>query len=638
MRQVEAGRNPQTGAFWVRVTVGAEVREVQVPKRPSPEEVEALAAEAFEGRRDSEVRGYDGTGPVPEIVGLLTQGIPGGGAEKSTLNLLQALPSRSGLAVTATHQSILERSVPSRFRAMPLQAVANLAEARVLVDDGSGLLGTKIPAPRPFVQTVRNSVDSTWEQIAQQAPLQRVYTSTHLAKTYRGALRQADVVIPNGVPIPPWGAVVPSGRDGVALVSRLTKSKGLPAILAAIGNLEGVTVAGAGPLLEELQETYPKVDFRGYVEEVSEVYAEAGIAIAWTDYAEGFWRVPFEAMARGCALVGRGSGDLAPWASSAWLQPAERPADLGRAIRDLRADPKTLQRLQAASIHLSYSWDERIARTRWRWLLQRLLGETPDTPRFAVGIPWGGANLQHLAYCLQGLKRQTIPVEVYVLADTVTAEDAEVARQVVKDVGSQAKVLRVDYDRTAGANRAKVRNLLFTAGRGADILAWADGDTLVPCDWAETVAAMLEVYPQGAISFMRRRVNLPETFPVVTHSASLEYDLPQVEEPPGGARKDEQMIVRGISKLPHRKALLWLGVGPLTAARAAVCPRWDESFVKWGGEELDWWYTLAQRGGPVLVGPAGYHLEHDLPETLKERAASNEVNLQQLYAKHGIPA
>jgi glycosyltransferase involved in cell wall biosynthesis len=92
-----------------------------------------------------------------------------------------------------------------------------------------------------------------------------------------------------------------------------------------------------------------------------------------------------------------------------------------------------------------------------------------------------------------------------------------------------------------------------------------------------------------------------------------------------------------LDRLPAPWAIAWSGNLGLDTQSYKVPPRFDENFVGWGGEDLDFALGLHQTGTRFrLVRSAdGVHLPHSKSEESNNRSSAG--NKQYLHRKRGLP-
>ena len=147
---------------------------------------------------------------------------------------------------------------------------------------------------------------------------------------------------------------------------RLSPEKNVFLLLEMMKRLDhreyNLTIAGDGPLLEEMRRRKPEhVSFIGHVADraaLAEVYAGADVFVH-PNPREPFGIAPLEAMAAGLALIAPNTGGVTTYAnqSNAWLVSAD-PDAMAAAAREIRMNPTARgAKIEAArETAESFSW------------------------------------------------------------------------------------------------------------------------------------------------------------------------------------------------------------------------------------------------------------------------------------------
>jgi glycosyltransferase involved in cell wall biosynthesis len=179
--------------------------------------------------------------------------------------------------------------------------------------------------------------------------------SCYLQRTVRagGYVRRPIHVLPNAIPTPPDAG--PPG-SGFAYAGRLSREKGLPALLEAV-RLAGVelVVAGDGPLRAALESAAPPgVEFLGRLDGpgVDAVLSQARAAVVPSEWAENAPMAVLEPMALGRPVIASRMGGIPEQVrdgKEGILVPPADPRALATALRTLSDDDALAGRMGAAA-------------------------------------------------------------------------------------------------------------------------------------------------------------------------------------------------------------------------------------------------------------------------------------------------
>ncbi len=156
------------------------------------------------------------------------------------------------------------------------------------------------------------------------------------------------------------------GVTRLLYAGRLSPEKNVFLLLDMMERLDpreyNLTIAGDGPLLEEMRRRKPKhVSFLGHVADraaLADVYANADV-FAHPNPREPFGIAPLEAMAAGLALIAPDTGGITTYANrtNAWLVHADADA-MAAAAREIRMNP-TVRKVKIAAARETaetFSW------------------------------------------------------------------------------------------------------------------------------------------------------------------------------------------------------------------------------------------------------------------------------------------
>lgn len=246
---------------------------------------------------------------------------------------------------------------------------------------------------RPVVLHVHGSSfdDFVEERTRLQAALQsRVFdASDHvilLSEYWRDTLRpyvdsEKISVVPNAVDPTEYSPEFGQERAHVVFVSNLIERKGVRELVAAVERLHAsgerdfrVSIAGRGPLAEEVEtlaDRYDDVEYLGYVSEAEKRHLlDTGSIFVLPAYAEGLPIAMLEGMAGGNAIVTTDVGSI-PEVITDENGILVEPGDveqLANALETLVSSPETIERMARHNRQLvgeQYSWQtvtERLCR------------------------------------------------------------------------------------------------------------------------------------------------------------------------------------------------------------------------------------------------------------------------------------
>ena len=128
---------------------------------------------------------------------------------------------------------------------------------------------------------------------------------------FQSAEFQSPIHIPNGIDSE---RTQTSSENIVLWVGKLTIFKGLPSIIGAVAGIINragwrFIVVGDGPCKQELETSYPFVEFVGYCDPV-QYYKRASILIVSSIGYENFPTVILEGMRHGICVIGHGIGGI----------------------------------------------------------------------------------------------------------------------------------------------------------------------------------------------------------------------------------------------------------------------------------------------------------------------------------------
>lgn len=215
-----------------------------------------------------------------------------------------------------------------------------------------------------------------------------------------GAPPHKCVIIPNGVPLPDRGQEVsaaspgmlpdlPHGRRIAVCVSRLSREKGLPALVQTLeicvrqGHDICVVIAGTGPLREALLEQArvsgiaDRLILPGFVEDVRGLL-EASHVFVLPTLQESFGISILEAMAAGLPVIATetpGPSEIVEHEINGLLVPPSDPEALARAMIRVIGDQALSDSLRRGGLARAAQFDERAVARSMENLYREVLGE-----------------------------------------------------------------------------------------------------------------------------------------------------------------------------------------------------------------------------------------------------------------------
>ena len=248
-----------------------------------------------------------------------------------------------------------------------------------------------------------------------------------------------------------------------------------------------------------------------------------------------------------------------------------------------------------------------------RWMEHHLFGKKLH---LSIIIPVHNRE-EHLKHCLRALSNQTIDrseYEIIVVDDGSTDTSGEVGRL------SGANVIQTPH-RGPGA----ARNAGIAQAKG-EITVFLDADIVVKPDYLESLRKRHSM--TNNLLLLGARRHLPEGV---------------IDDQAGNFRLDsrEKLLKRYsycLSHLNHPWSLAYT-CNLSVPSYLLESVRFDESFIGWGLEDIDFAYQLYQKGVHIAFSRSlcGYHLYHDRTFTAA-RYQSWLQNLERLIRKHPAPS
>ena len=247
------------------------------------------------------------------------------------------------------------------------------------------------------------------------------------------------------------------------------------------------------------------------------------------------------------------------------------------------------------------------------------IGMAPDK-RLSLGVVIPCHNNSWQLYgVLRSLDYQSVRPEMVVVADD-NSEPAEASR-----IESLCRAFRARYRKVAPprigrdelGRRSHARNL-GTACLDTDVILYLDGDMLLGPRYVEEVkryhAVLNRAYIRG------RRYSIPSAYQAQGMEACLSAivgdQFRAATLSVGYATRPHDFTVKAVYQAAHRDRWEWCASNNLSVRRVYVSQigYWDEEFLGWGEEDIDFSFRLWQLGlMPLMIetdDAASYHLEH----------------------------
>lgn len=257
-------------------------------------------------------------------------------------------------------------------------------------------------------------------------------------------------------------------------------------------------------------------------------------------------------------------------------------------------------------------------------------------PTVGVVIPCHD-NAWALAGVLAALAHQrSRPEVVVVVDDNSSPREEERIRALCRRRGAIYRRLPVPRDRSEGLGRRSHARNAGTMLLGTDVVLYLDGDMLPGPDYVAEIrnrhATRSDCYVRG------QRYSIP----LGLQRHGIASCLAAVRKP-GAASRDDHPYAdmwldrERISRAAYRDRWEWCA-GNNVSVRVEHVGRiggWDERFVGWGEEDIDFSYRLHRSGlTPIFVADrraAVYHLEHPIDRAAN--SASLKANARYLVNK-----
>ncbi len=273
-----------------------------------------------------------------------------------------------------------------------------------------------------------------------------------------------------------------------------------------------------------------------------------------------------------------------------------------------------------------------------------------------VVIPFHN-NPRQLYGVLKSLNYQSVTPETVVVADDNSDTWAErEVRSLCKDLGAHYRKVPPPRNRLETLGRRSHARNLGTKCLDTDIVLYLDGDMLLGPKYVEEIkfyhTALDRVYMRG------HRYGIPAAYQVRGAEACLDaiakQQMPAEVVPAGYITEPRNPIGDQVYEAAHLDRWEWCAGNNLSVRRAYVSQigYWDERFLGWGEEDIDFSFRLSQLGlTPLLLSSdsaACYHIDHHVDHetnrsTLRENGRYLTSKFPQIkeyrkeaYALYGI--
>jgi GT2 family glycosyltransferase len=271
---------------------------------------------------------------------------------------------------------------------------------------------------------------------------------------------------------------------------------------------------------------------------------------------------------------------------------------------------------------------------------------TPDHAPCAASVVIPSFNKREtLAEVLGALRQQTVPAESY---EVVVVDDGSTdgTRELVQALaGSAPRVVLEEMGPHTEICPGRVRNRGLARARGEAVI-FLDADILVGPDFVrQHLEALQQGPPDGTavIGYIHaypllERERLPEAIQAPP-LAGLRQQLPELLRAPPkrwkDGREENYRVWPELRGCPLPWLFFWSGNISLGRRLAQEVGGFDESFKRWGFEDVELGYRLWKRGATfVLARPAwGFHYPHPTATDDARRFA----NMRQFLGKHPEP-
>ncbi|TDC85504.1 glycosyltransferase family 2 protein [Micromonospora sp. KC606] len=229
-------------------------------------------------------------------------------------------------------------------------------------------------------------------------------------------------------------------------------------------------------------------------------------------------------------------------------------------------------------------------------------------PKLSLIVPYE-RRLDNLRLALQGLASQTMPRSDFeVVVGTTKYDDDYVAA--CREVLDRVDLVTIMSDERFEIPRA--RNIAMRQARG-EVIVHIDADTLLPPDALQRLYERHYAFGQSACVVGQ----------VVGYGNNYEGDVEHVVTEPIDIWRKRLAELHGIADRPLDPrfqvehvipwSFAWTGLLALPTRLVREHDLYfDESFVGWGVDDIEWGYRIAATGTPIVLRPDVYaiHLPH----------------------------
>ncbi len=243
-------------------------------------------------------------------------------------------------------------------------------------------------------------------------------------------------------------------------------------------------------------------------------------------------------------------------------------------------------------------------------------------------------NSWQLYGVLQSLNYQTVKPEMVVVVDDNSSRSEETRlRNLCRSLGAVYKKLPAPRNRLEGLGRRSHARNNGTKALDTDLVLYLDGDMLLGPKYVEEIkcyhAVLQRIYIRG------HRYSIPAAYQAKGMAICLNdvatQQIPEETLSLGYVAPPTNCVWKKAYKAAYYDKWEWCASNNLSVRKehASQIGYWDENFVGWGEEDIDFSFRLHQLGlTPILLmknGAVCYHLEHSIDHptntlTLKENA------------------
>lgn len=251
--------------------------------------------------------------------------------------------------------------------------------------------------------------------------------------------------------------------------------------------------------------------------------------------------------------------------------------------------------------------------------LQTLNHSGSPLPSVGVVVPCHN-NSRELYGVLKSLRSQTSQPETIVVVDdnSSSIEQRKLRSLCLRFRALYKKLPNPQNQLERLGRRSQARNA-GTKSVNTDVVLYLDGDMLLTPTYVEEIRDYHRVLPKVYIRAQRFEI------PAETQESGIDACLQTVSKQPTlGVRRDAEYVIspddfvwQQLYRSLYQDKWEWCASNNLSVRRehVAAIGYWDENFVGWGEEDMDFSFRLYRLGlkPTILISEAAaYHLEHPI--------------------------